>query len=78
MICHCMFNMIVYADDTTLFCDINIIPNVEHSLNAELSKINDWLAAYKLSLNGSKTKFMVFHPDKKQFDIQNCISMLLK
>ena len=64
-LCTDMFNMIMYADDTTLFCDINSIPDVEHSLNAELSKITDWLAANKLSLNANKTKFMVFHSDKK-------------
>ena len=64
-LCTDMFNMIMYADDTTLFCDINSIPDDEHSLNAELSKITDWLAANKLSLNASKTKFMVFHSDKK-------------
>ena len=37
-LCTDMFNMIMYADDITLFCDINSIPDVEHSLNAELSK----------------------------------------
>ena len=68
----------MYADDTTLFCDINSIPDVEHSLNAELNKITDWLAANKLSLNANKTMFMVFHSDKNQFDILNYISMLLK
>ena len=30
-----------------------------------LSNITDWLAANKLSLNANKTKFMVFHSDKK-------------
>ena len=55
----------MYTDNTTLFCDINSIPDIEHSLNAELSKTTDWLAANKLSLNASKTKFMVFHSDKK-------------
>ena len=49
-LCTDMINMIMYADDTTLFCDINSIPDAEHSLNAELSKITDWLAANKLSL----------------------------
>ena len=78
-LCTDMFNMIMYADDTTLFCDINNIPDVEHSLNAELSKITDWLASNKLSLDANKTKFMVFHfHKKKQFDIQNYISTLLK
>ena len=60
-----LFKMIMYADDTTLFCDINNIQNLEITLNAELLKIVDWLAANKLSLNASKTKFMAFHSDKK-------------
>ena len=39
-----------------------------------MSLVTDWLAANKLSLNANKTKFMVFHSDKKkQFDIQNYI-----
>ena len=54
-LCTDIFNMIIYADDTTPFCDINIIADVEHSLNAELNKITDWLAANKLSLNANKT-----------------------
>ena len=64
-LCTDMINMIMYAGNTTLFCDINNIPDVEHSLNAELSKTTDWLAANKLSLNANKTKFIVFHSDKK-------------
>ena len=44
----------MYADDTTLFCDINNIQNLEITLNAKL-----------LKLLISKTKFMVFHSDKK-------------
>ena len=54
-LCTDMCNMIMYADDTTHFCDINSIPDVEHSLNAELSEITDCLAANKLSLNANKT-----------------------
>ena len=68
-LCIDMLNMIMYADDTTLYCDINSIPDVEHSLNAELSKITDWLAANKLSLNANKTRFMVLHSDKKNSSI---------
>ena len=54
----------MYADDTTLFCDINNIQNLEITLNAEFLKSTDWLAANKLSLNASKTKFMILHSDK--------------
>ena len=57
--------MIMYADDTTLFCDINGNPAKEHLLNMELCKITDWLSANKLSLNVNITKCMIFHSDKK-------------
>ena len=59
--CTDLFNMIMYADDTTLFCDITRTPADEHLLNLELCKINDWLSANKLYLNESKTKLLVFH-----------------
>ena len=51
--------MLMYADDTTLYCNVN--NNVtDDLLNYELSKICDWLGANKLALNDSKTKFMFF------------------
>ena len=53
-LCSKIIEMIMYADDTTLYCDIHGVPNIQHLLNAELSKISDWLAANKLSLNVSK------------------------
>ena len=33
--------MIMYADDTTLYCDNHGVRNIQHLLNAELSKISD-------------------------------------
>ena len=59
-----VFKMVMYADDTTLFC--NMDNNVdEHVINNELCKISEWLGANKLSLNISKTKFMVFHTSNR-------------
>ena len=59
-----VFNMVMYADDTTLFC--NMDNNVdEHVINNELCKISEWLRANKLSLNISKTKFMVFQTSNR-------------
>ena len=59
----------MYADDTTLFTTIDCFENNENTnqyINDELSKINEWLIVNKLSLNASKTKFMVFSmPQKK-------------
>ena len=64
-----IFKFLMYADDTTLFTTINCFGNNENTnqyINDELSKINEWLIVNKLSLNASKTKFMVFSmPQKK-------------
>ena len=55
-----VFNMLMYADDNTLYC--NIDQNVsEEVINNELTKVSQWLAANKLSINVTKTKYMVFH-----------------
>ena len=56
--------MLMYADDTTLYCNINQTLTAE-TINRELIKISQWLGANKLSLNVAKTKFMVFHASKK-------------
>ena len=52
--------MLMYADDTTLYSNINRNVTTE-VINGELLKINQWLGSNKLSLNMPKTKFMVFH-----------------
>ena len=56
-----LFNMVIYANDTTLYCNRSNNTN-ENDLNSELHKISElWLASNKLSLNTQNTKFMVFH-----------------
>ena len=63
--CSSIFSMIMYADDTTLFCNFND-PNItEETLNEELKLLIQWLNANQLSLNVGKTKFMVFHSARK-------------
>ena len=59
-----IFTMLMYADDTTLYCNVNN-DVTDDLLNYELSKICDWLGANRLALNVSKTKFMVFHAINK-------------
>ena len=39
---------------------------LNNTLNSELNKLSAWFAANKLSLNISKTKFMVFRPRQKR------------
>ena len=67
-----IFKFIMYADDTTLFSNLayfgNNIETKESLINAELSNVIEWLNINKLSLNKSKSKYMIFHVPNK--DIQ--------
>ena len=57
--------MLMYADDTTLYC--NLDPNsTSDSLSNELKFITNWLDANKLSLNIGKTKHMIYHNINKK------------
>ena len=79
-----LLKFILFADDTSLLDTINLSISPENTfdsekLNKELSKIYDWLAVNKLSLNISKTKFMIFHhrnkslPKKIEIKINNTV-----
>ena len=43
--------MIMYADDTTLYCNIEYREYCEDTINKELSNIHQWLTSNNLSLN---------------------------
>ena len=66
------FDMILYADDTNLIsplcsfnssfsCDKNDVNHMSEQINTELRNIQEWSNINKLSLNVSKTKYMIFH-----------------
>ena len=57
-----LFNFLMYADDTTLFCCLEDIDSVnkELVLNSELKSVHLWLSANKLTLNVNKSKYMLF------------------
>lgn len=67
-----LFKFIIYADDTNLTTNIEIItelnPNRDTStvINYDLNNISDWLRCNKLSLSVPKTKYMIFHKPQKQ------------
>ena len=61
------FKPLLYADDTTLFTNINSdFTNDPEILNNELQSISDWLKVNKLSLNVEKTKAILFHTPQKK------------
>ena len=56
---------LIFADDTNLFMSGNNLDELIDSMNVELVKITDWINCNKLSLNVSKTKYIVFNLPKK-------------
>ena len=69
-----LFNVITYADDTTLMSTLGSFNynqnqnSVEQNINEELNKISGWLKVNKLSLNAKKSKFMIFKHVKKTIE----------
>lgn len=49
----------MYADDTHLTFASNRIDDIESHLNEDLANVNKWLLCNKLTLNQSKTEFML-------------------
>jgi len=55
----------MFADDTNGFVTGKDLSIMQRELNNELNLISDWLKANKLSLNVSKTHYMIFSGKKK-------------
>ena len=60
----------LFADDTNLLYADRDINSLERVVNAELSKVQEWLVAYKLTLNAKKSNFVIFHPRQKKLDLE--------
>ena len=67
------FFMLLDPISWTLAISLNSYDPDIHTINLELSKIYDWLAVNKLSLNLRKTKYMLFHHHNKK--LPNNISL---
>ena len=51
--------MTMLADDIAFYCHENSPTNLQSKLNADLAAIASWLHANKLTLNVTKSQFMV-------------------
>ena len=49
-----VFDYILLTDDTNLFCSAYDMNDLCRNINAELYKLNNWVAVHKLSLNIQK------------------------
>lgn len=57
---HCL----LYADDTTIFTSDKRSGALQDKLNADLANVHSWCVKNKLTINPSKTTFMIFHSSK--------------
>ena len=55
----------MYADDTSLTLARTDIDHINYCLNYDLSNVYEWLAADKLTLNMTKTEFMLIASRQK-------------
>ena len=50
----------MFADDTTVYLSGENITELFSNMNHDLTQLNDWFRANKLSLNVSKTNYVIF------------------
>ena len=67
-----------FADDTTVFASDSYINNVHATVNRELVGVDNWLKANRLSLNISKTSYLIISNHKNGIEIRIRDSILTK
>ena len=67
-----------FADDTTVFASHSDINNVHANVNRELVDVDNWRKVNRLSLNVSKTSYMIISNQKNGIDIKIRDSILTK
>ena len=54
-----MVEFILFADDTTILESHHNIENQINRINEELKEVSNWFEANKLSVNASKTNYVI-------------------
>ena len=74
-------NDITYADDSNFLISGKYLNQIVEKLNIELKNVCDWFRCNEMSLNPTKTKFMVFNKRKDAFnwkEIKNKLDFKMK
>ena len=56
----------LFADDTCLLFSANSISDLQNIANLEMCKIENWMASNKLTLNHTKSKFMIIDKNNRR------------
>ncbi len=57
-------NFCLFADDTSILFANKNLDLIEQTVNTQLTNVSEWLLANKLSLNVSKSNFLIISPRK--------------
>jgi hypothetical protein len=63
--CSDILSFVLYADDTNAFYSNSCLKTLSSTMQNEMNKVVKWLNANKLSINSSKTKFVIFKSKNK-------------
>ena len=66
-----LLHFILFADDTNVFYSHKSLDNLMDLVNSELAAVADWFRANRLSLNLTKTNFIIFRSHRKPIPNQN-------
>ena len=66
--CSNILSFVLYADDTNALCSNSCLKTLADIIQKEMNKILEWLNANKLSINPSKTKFIIFKSKNKSLN----------
>ena len=69
------FSFYLFADDPNLLYADKNLRSLEETVNNELVKVSDWLNANKLTLNATKSNFVIFRPYQRKMDYSVNIQM---
>ena len=61
-----ILSFILFADDTNIFLRHKDLATFAIMVNQELSHVSSWFNANKLTVHPDKSKFIIFHPRRKQ------------
>ena len=64
--CSRIVSIILFADNTNIFYSHTCLKKLNEIMQTEIKKISDWLNTNILSLNTTKTKFMLFRSSKRK------------
>src|SRR6218665_2521255 len=63
-----ILNLILFADDTNVFCSHSSLIELKNIINLELKNLVEWFRINKLSLNAAKSCYIIFSAPNKNRD----------